>query len=84
MSNGGIKETLNEINELPKLHGWVARDSYEDAMNGVGLILHHTKPIRCNGEWSNMTIALHLPWNMFPEITWEDEPVKVELLIKKI
>lgn len=73
-----------EYESLPKIHGWVARDSVEDAFIGTGLILHHSKPTRTGGEWSSLTIAMHLPSKMFPEITWESEPVEVELLIRKV
>lgn len=69
---------------LPTLKGWVARDSVEDAFNGCGLILHCKKPWRTGGEWSNQTIAMHLPWNMFPDLKWEDEPIEVELTIKSL
>lgn len=67
----------------PRISGWIARDSIEDAFMGCGLILHHTKPHRDRGEWSSQTIAMHLPSNMFPELRWEDEPVEVELIIAK-
>jgi len=80
----GYIKALTEIEELPKIKGWVARDSVENVFNGNGLILHHSQPWRCGGEWSSQTIAMHLPSNLFPEISWEDNPVEVELLIRKI
>lgn len=67
-----------------KIKGWVARDSVEDAFNGCGLIMHHSKPWRIGGEWSNQTIAMHLPWSMFPDLCWEDEPIEVELIIRPL
>lgn len=75
---------INQEPELPKIKGWVARDSVEDAFNGCGLILHHSKPWRIGGEWSSQTIAMHLPWSMFPDLCWQDEPIEVELTIKKV
>ena len=77
-------QALTEIESLPKIHGWIARDSYEDAFEGTGLILHYSRPQRVFGEWGSNTIAMHLPSHMFPEITWESEPVEVELLIRKV
>jgi len=67
-----------------KITGWVARDSVEDGFVGTGLILHHSKPTRCGGEWSSHTIAMHLPSGAFPNIKWEDEPIEVEVTIKQI
>lgn len=70
--------------ELPKIKGWVARDAYEDVENGVGLILHSSKPERGNEEWTAGTIMAHLPWDMFPDFKWEDEPKQVELIIREV
>ena len=71
-------------NEEYKIKGWVARDQQVDGFWGNGLILHHSKPTREGNEWSSKTIAMHLPLNFFPELTWESEPIEVELTIKKI
>lgn len=65
------------------LKGWVARDSREDPVFGLGLILHSRKPTREGDAWSNNTIWMHLPWEMFPELKWEDEPMEVEIKIGK-
>ena len=78
------KERQRRQEEEPTIKGWVARDSCEDAFNGCGLILHHSKPWRTGAEWSNRTIAMHLPWGMFPDLKWEDEPIEVELTIIRI
>jgi len=80
----GYIKCAEEYESLPKIHGWVARDSVEDNFIGTGLILHHSKPTRVGGEWSSQTIWAHLPSKLFPEITWESEPVEVELLIRKV
>lgn len=63
--------------------GWFARDSREDPLFGLGLCLHHIKPKREGDSWSGLTIAMHLPWNLFPELKWEDEPIEVEITIKQ-
>ena len=80
----GYITALTEFSKFPTIHGWVARDSVEDAFSGTGLILHHTKPSRIGGEWSSSTITMHLPSTMFPELKWEDEPIEVNLIIQKI
>lgn len=77
-------EQIVKNKEKRTIKGWVARDSFRDPFIGTGLILHYSKPYRIGGEWSNKTIATHLPWSMFPDLKWEDEPIKVELTISKI
>ena len=70
------------MNKSITFSGWLARDSREDNVFGLGLCLHHTKPRREGDSWSGLTIAMHLPWNAFPELKWEDEPIEVEITIK--
>lgn len=62
-----------------KIKGWVARDS-DGSLN-----IHKEKPSRwsiyfwiCRGGY------LHIDKTLFPELTWESEPIEVELTIKKI
>lgn len=62
------------------IQAWIARDD-------DGELYHYSEmPIRNdNGAWSlpNLdAVAGALPPKMFPEITWEDEPRKVEISIK--
>lgn len=72
------------MNEEYKIKGWVARDKNVDAFRGNGLILHHSKPTREGSEWSSNTIMMHLPIKFFPELTWESEPIEVELIVRKL
>lgn len=67
------------IKGLPKIHGWVARDN---DLNHIHLF--SDKPLRDRYEWASGSYPLTLPNEMFPDLTWESEPVEVELLIKKI
>ena len=69
-------------NGLPKVEGWITRDKEVNGFWGCGLIFHDKMPTRTGNVWSSSTIAMHLPDSMFPDITWESEPLKVELLIK--
>lgn len=75
------------MNEKYKIKGWVARDKNND------LYLHWTKPekiMRLNQfvAWRNphdlMEPIQRLSSNLFPELTWESEPIEVELIIKKL
>lgn len=72
------------MNEEYKIKGWVARDKQVDGFWGNGLILHHSKPTREGNEWSSKTIAMHLPNELFPDLSFDDEPIEVELTIKKV
>lgn len=74
----GIKQTRKET-----IQAWIARD--ED-----GRLCHYSeKPgrillINANSYWdcSEDAVCCDLPEKMFPEITWDDEPRKVEISIK--
>ena len=76
----GYCKALSQIEELPKIKGWVARD-YN------GLYLTKEKPFR-NGYIAEWAIKREIPVLLdecdFPELTWESEPIEVELLIRKI
>ena len=80
----GYIEALKEIESLPKIKGWVARDE-------CGLWLYREKPYRVEGtfcsHWSDKNgpnSELSLDINIFPELTWEDEPIEIELIIRKV
>lgn len=84
----GYIKALTEMNNLQKIEGWVARD--EDGMLNV----FQSKPSPNKFEYGDKTFhrwddfetegRIELPETMFPEITWESEPFKVELLIKTV
>lgn len=46
------------------------------------LYLYYTKPTRINEEWVADDGFL-INSELFPELKWEDEPIEVELLIRK-
>lgn len=79
----GYKKALNDIESLPKIKGWVVRDE-------CGLWLYREKPYRVEGtfcsHWTDKNgpnSELPLDINIFPELTLEDEPIEVEILIRK-
>ena len=65
-----------------KLTGWVARDREFNPYYGTGLILFREKPSKSYDCW-NGDIASHLPWKLFPDLKWEDEPMEIEITIRK-
>ena len=53
---------------------WVARDC-------GGLFAYSNKPIRDTvwKEWDSDKVSLRIDVSFFPDLTWEDEPIEVEL-----
>ena len=61
-----------------KLKGWVARDGdYE-------LCLYEEYPARGNKYWEVLGDFWQLPPHLFPSLTWEDEPIEVEITIQEV
>ena len=75
-------KALLEVESLPKVHGWISRD--KDGLLGF----YSDKPKRFDDKawWCDpgCYTALALPPESYPEITWESEPLEVELLIRRI
>ena len=82
----GKAQARDEFNNLPKIKGWVARD--KDGENPSELaIFTGLSPNRLQraGWWENRGDSwMAIPDDMFPDIKWEDDPVEVELIIKRI
>lgn len=70
-----------------KIKGWVARDQ-DEGLYGSNLYFGYEKPRKIGKEpfviWGNFGDCISIPKDMFPELTCEDEPIEVELTIKKI
>lgn len=69
-----------------KLQGWVARD--ECSGDESNLYIGQQKPKRISGTaqgfgmWCDYGEFMALPADMFPQLTYKDEPVEVEIIIK--
>lgn len=62
------------------IQGWVARDLDR------ALQLWESKPQRndiTNDEWGMANGIILLPTDLFPDLTWDDDPIEVELTIKR-
>ena len=72
-------QALAEL-ESPKLYGWVARDK-----NGM-LHLFDVEPKRIGDYWWNRDYNSEPICNeeAFPDITWESDPIEVEILIRRV
>jgi len=78
------------MDKIEKVKGWIARDD-----DGT-LAIHYEKPRRVcyqNGNimpdgtpwvWENEAGYGLLPVKIFPDLKWEDEPIEVELTIKRV
>ena len=71
---------------------WIKKDGkqvlIENNYNGA-LSFYSQKPTRGKWMWDSMTgthIIISMPGNptCFEELSWEDEPIEVELLIRKV
>lgn len=59
--------------------GWVARDR-----NGR-LALYYLPPLRRLSWWLGESGEMYnLDEDLFPKLAWEDEPVKVEIVLKEV
>lgn len=68
--------------------GWVCRDKKDNALN-----LHAEEPYRTYShyntddkpDWWESDCASFLPLdkNLFPDLTWDDEPQECEIIIKR-
>lgn len=68
-----------EDSEDTVIKGWVARDK-----EGY-LVLHYKEPHRTlgNTKWYSAQSQKSLPRDSFPDLTWDDDPIEVELIIKR-
>lgn len=61
------------------IQGWVARDD-----DGQLLYLYDSMPTRGINMWNDHgSLLTHLNDNLFPDLTWESEPIEVEIIIKR-
>lgn len=74
------------MKEKYKLQGWVVRD--ECSGEESNLYIGQQKPKRILsdepgfGMWVDFGQNMALPPEMFPQLTFKDEPVQVEIIIK--
>lgn len=62
------------------IQGWVARDLDR------ALQLWESKPQRndiTNDEWGMANGIILLPTDLFPDLTWESDPIEVEIILKR-
>lgn len=61
------------------IQGWIARDEDEN------LFVYHTKPERdeTTQMWMGGCVNFDLRNHLFPDLTWESEPLEVEIIIKR-
>ena len=61
------------------IQGWVARDD-----DGQLLYLYDSMPTRGINMWNDHgSLLTHLDDNLFPNLTWESDPIEVEITIKR-
>lgn len=62
------------------IQGWVARDA-----NPHSLYVYGCKPTRLSDMWSalGMSFATQIDPTLFPDLTWDSEPLEVEIILKR-
>ena len=69
--------------DSPKIKGWVARDEKDGRLD----FFYKKPPIRGNKEWlpNGAGMISSIVFKYFcPDLKWEDEPIEVELTLKRI
>lgn len=77
LTNGPGKTKPKDADTV--ISGWVAVDDDGD------LFLYRTKPARdeVSGMWMSGECPLDVGINLFPDLTWSDEPQECEIIIKR-
>lgn len=79
----GKQESKQESKQETVIQGWVVRDK-DGTLN---LFYGSDKPIKRGQDeyWSVVAGAVfeYLPREMFPDLSWSDEPQEVEIIIKR-
>lgn len=75
----GKQESKQETKQETVISGWVARDW------NCHLNLFTHKPMRDSviRWWDGEYADINLPSSLFPDLTWDDDPIEVELIIKR-
>ena len=75
----GKQEMKQESKQETVISAWVARDK-----SGY-LVLHYKKPHRTfgNAKWYSAQSQKSLPRDSFSDLTWESDPLQVEIIIKR-
>lgn len=58
------------------IQGWLARDENNS------LYLYEKRPVRDHNEWIEETV-IYLDDDLFSDLTWDDNPIEVEIIIKR-
>lgn len=75
----GKQESKQESKQETVISGWVARDW------NCHLNLFTHRPMRDSviRWWDGEYADINLPSSLFPDLTWSDDPIEVELIIKR-
>lgn len=75
---------FNVDSDDTEIQGWVARSN--DGPNDLGLRIYTVKPDRRknrNGWNGHGEMSYLIDCRLFPDLTWSDDPIEVEIIIKR-
>ena len=80
-----IRAIKERYESLPKIRGWVARDKNGTLAFHTGAAPVRMKEFSSRKEiWDNFGSGMNISKSMFTDLTWRDNPIEVELLIRKV
>lgn len=67
------------------ISGWVCRDKFRNEPFTSDLFIVLEKPTRVEewGKWCDCGDYIELDSTLFPDITWDSDPLEVEIIIKR-
>ena len=67
------------------IHGWVCRDKVINEPFTSDLFLAFEQPTRIEvwGKWGDMGDYVEIDSALFPDLTWNNDPEEVEIIIKR-
>lgn len=74
-----LNQWLSEKDADTVIQGWVARDD-----DGQLLYLYGSMPTRGINMWNGHgSLLMPLDAKLYPDLTWGDDPIEVEIIIKR-
>ena len=76
----------DELTEIVTIDGWIVRDKFKSEHSSSDLYFSGSLPMRNKscGDWYNMRPHMALPTELYPNVTWDTPPFRVQLTLTPI